>query len=264
MEKRFEQGTFNWINLVCPDDRSKHFYAKLFEWDIHTETHEEIEYEYFLLGDKKIAGIVTTSVNHGQWIPYIFADEAATIGERCLHAGAKKHKGLHRMQESYGTLFNDPEGHIFGVWARDDIDGVDLANQNRSYCWNELNAADIDESKPFYTEVFDWDYLDGGLEYPYQYCLVNKKLNAGICGRSANWHLNADTAGWVTFLFTDDCYHMSEKIKKNSGKVLVEPKVVDQFATLGLAEDVCGARFSFITCGQGPYYCGDPHYHRFA
>lgn len=90
-------------------------------------------------------------------------------------------------------------------------------NQNNTITYIELPAADLSQTKQFYSDVFGWSFMDFGPDY----CSFQ---DAGLDGGFFKSELKSTTGtgGALVVIFSDDLKRTLADVKKSGGSILKE------------------------------------------
>jgi len=113
-----------------------------------------------------------------------------------------------------------------------------MANQNR-IVWHDLNTKDLEASKRFYGELFNWKFekSDG----PYVHIKSGEEMIGGIRQMDANEHM---PTSWLGYVAVDDVAATVDAITKAGGKVFMPTRTMPNVGTFAVVADPTGAVFA--------------------
>ncbi len=124
--------------------------------------------------------------------------------------------------------------------------------------WHDLISHKPEETKKFYSALFEWQFEDLGLDFGFgrtvNYSLIRHQgqLIGGMI--DAN-HLGRDNpenfSQWVVVLSVNDINAATKHVQANGGKVLTMPRDVAERGTLALVEDNQGAALALLQTRHG-------------
>ncbi|MEZ5184513.1 MAG: VOC family protein [Candidatus Nanopelagicales bacterium] len=209
-------GLFGWVDLMTRDpQRAIEFYEGLFGWT-HTDQPTPMGpvYTQFFKDGKLVAGLgpmmpgVPDEVG-AFWNSYIIvADVDATIAKAVAAGGTAPMPAMDVMDQGRLAMIMDPSGAQVGLWQPATHQGAELFNAPGSLTWNELQTRDLDAAKPFYAEVFDWEWVEGPDSGYFVANLNSKqgedKSNAGAMTMPEGVPAEAPNV-WMVYFAVDDC-----------------------------------------------------------
>ena len=162
----YDPGTPCWVDLMSADiDGAKAFYSAVFGWDAVDQFDDEGNriYVNFRLDGKEVAGLGGQPPGAegmpSAWNTYIATDDCEAVAAKVTEAGGSvMMPPMQVMDAGSMAIFADPSGAAFSVWQAGEHFGAQIANEPNTYSWNELQTRDLDAAKPFYSQVFGWDY----------------------------------------------------------------------------------------------------------
>jgi uncharacterized protein len=98
-------------------DRSKKFYADLFDWKMEDLSGQD--YTIINVGEGTGGGLMKNSVpgGPGKWVPYILVDEVKTATRKAVALGAELVQDVTEVPDmGWFTVLIDPTGVAFGLW----------------------------------------------------------------------------------------------------------------------------------------------------
>ncbi len=240
-------GSFCWLELGTSDAKAaRQFYTGLFGWTVKENDMGEMGTYYIFQknGSDAAAMYQITPEMEGMppnWMSYVAVESADAATEKAKSLGANVINGPFDVAE-HGrmTVLQDPQGAMFAVWQAKEHHGILIRDEAGTFCWDELQARDVDAAKKFYPALFGWKMKESP-EY-------------------TEWH-NGDTpiggmmqsqappqvpAYWLPYFAVDDCDATVNKAKESGAQVFVGPMNypgVGRFALLG---DPQGAVFAAI------------------
>lgn len=113
------------------------------------------------------------------------------------------------------------------------------------FCWAELGSPNIDASKKFYNEIFQWKYSENATPYgSYAMFKVGDEDLGGAYEISPEMQSQGMPAVWSSYILVDDVDKMTEKAKQLGAKILREPMEVMESGKMSVFADPTGAVIS--------------------
>lgn len=166
---RYPNGLFGWIDLMTRDPQSaKDFYEALFGW-----THEDlptpqgVPYTQFSKDGRLVCGLSPMMPGVPEeigafWNSYVIVEDAeATVSAVVAAGGSVQMPAMDVMDQGRMAMVVDPSGGVVGLWQPAVHQGAEVFNEPGSLTWNELQSRDLDAARPFYAEVFGWEWVQG-------------------------------------------------------------------------------------------------------
>jgi predicted enzyme related to lactoylglutathione lyase len=112
-------------------------------------------------------------------------------------------------------------------------------NKHR-FVWHDLNTKDLDSSKRFYGEIFNWrfDASDNG---PYVHITAGDEMIGGMRQMSAS---EPQPTSWLGYIVVDDVAATVAKITSAGGKVYMPTTNMENVGTFAVTADPTGAAFA--------------------
>ncbi|MDO4928083.1 MAG: VOC family protein [Corynebacterium sp.] len=106
--------------------------------------------------------------------------------------------------------------------------------------WIELLSSDVDKTREFYSEIFDWEFSDYGSDY--LLARIQGLPVAGVVALPEEIPLG-DT--WVTYFLVDDLAATLEVVSKENGRIL-NPATTVRLGEMALVVDPAGALVGLV------------------
>jgi predicted enzyme related to lactoylglutathione lyase len=112
-------------------------------------------------------------------------------------------------------------------------------NKHR-FVWHDLNTKDVEASKRFYGEVFNWRFSasDNG---PYVHITAGEEMIGGMRQMDANEH---QPPSWLGYVGVDDVAAAVAKITAASGKIYMPTTSMPNVGTFAVTADPTGGVFA--------------------
>lgn len=112
-------------------------------------------------------------------------------------------------------------------------------NKHR-FVWHELNTKDIEGSKKFYGEIFNWKF-DDSKNGPYSHIKAGDQLIGGMrqMGPEEPYPTN-----WLGYVVVDDVAATTSSIERAGGKVYMPTTTMENVGTFAVTADPTGAVFA--------------------
>jgi uncharacterized protein len=158
--ERYPNGTFCWVDLGTTDvEEAKAFYGGLFGWEFGERPGGDgAGYTLCRLRGRDVAGIHRHDPAEGLgWASSIAVDDLEAATARARELGAAVLAEPFEVGGAGRTaVLRDPAGAVVSLWQAGGHAGAELVNEDGTWTWNELTAADLDAAKRFYGELFGW------------------------------------------------------------------------------------------------------------
>jgi uncharacterized protein len=108
------------------------------------------------------------------------------------------------------------------------------------FVWHDLNTKDLDGSKKFYGEIFNWK-LGSSDNSPYLHITAGDEMIGGMrqMGKEEPYPTN-----WLSYVVVDDVAATVSTITSAGGKVLMPAMTLENVGTFAVATDPSGAPFA--------------------
>lgn len=120
-----------------------------------------------------------------------------------------------------------------------------------TFCWIELATTDGEAAKKFYTELFDWEYVDNPMGPGMVYTML--KLNGKEVGALYKMMPEMMSQGippnWLSYASTASADETAAKAKSLGGTLLKDPFDVMDFGRMAVIQDPTGAVFAVWQSG---------------
>ena len=140
------------------------------------------------------------------------------------------------------AVLQDPQGAVSAVWQAGRQTGAELVNDPGSLTMNQLNVADVDGAKSFYSDLFGWRFEVASEDPPYWSIYNGDVLNGGLMplppGAGAPPH-------WLAYFTTADLDGAAARIQDLGGTILV-PQTEVPAGRFVVASDPQGAVFALF------------------
>jgi uncharacterized protein len=248
--ERYPNGTFCWIDLATDDAAgAKAFYGGLLGWEFDDlPTTAQGTYSTCRLKGRAVAGLYD-GAERPAWGSYIGVDDLDRATARARELGATV------LVEPFDTpgggrvaTVRDPAGAVVSLSQPGEQFGAELVNEDGTWTWNELTAADLDAAKAFYGELFGWAAED--VPGP----LLRTTFTLGdllVGGGHAPAPQEDPTPRWGVAFWVPDADQAAARAAELGGRVLLAPMdiPVGRFTVL---TDPQGAAFTASAVPGGP------------
>jgi predicted enzyme related to lactoylglutathione lyase len=248
----YAPGTFCWVDLATPDpDGAKRFYGELLGWEAEDTPAGDVDTYTMLRVDGKYVCALYEQPREQRrqvppsWMSYVSVEGVGASAARARELGGTVvQEPVDVMEAGRMALVQDPQGAVFALWEARDHFGAALVNDPGALTLNQLNAADVDAAREFYTGLFGWRIEPASEEGGAGYLGIHngENLNGGMMalppGAGAPPH-------WLVYFTTEDMDVANGLIGELGGRVLVEPTEVPAGRFL-VAQDPQGAAFALF------------------
>jgi uncharacterized protein len=244
----YTPGTFSWVELLTSDAAAaKQFYAELMGW-----TYDDLplpeggSYTMVLKDGKRVAGLHQPAPENAgppAWLSYVTVEDADAAAARAKELGATTLAGpFDVMDAGRMAVLQDSQGAVFAVWQPRASIGAELVNDPGSLTMTQLNAADVDTARGFYSALFGWRIETVSEDPPYWGIHNGELLNGGLMelppGGGAPPH-------WLAYFTTADIDAAAARIPELDGNLVVSPMSIPSGRIL-VAGDPQGAVFALF------------------
>jgi predicted enzyme related to lactoylglutathione lyase len=232
-----------WVDLGTKDPAgAREFYARLFGWEIQVSPDPQYGgYGRAQLGGEDVAGIggVMSPEQPTAWSVYIGTDDAEALGARVTAAGGSVVMPAFAIgDQGKMAVFADPTGAVIAAWQPITMGGFQTQGAN-AYGWAELNARHVDQSIPFYAEVFGWGLRPSGdPDFAYTEFQLDGQSIAGATEMSPMAPAEMPNY-WLVYFNVEDVDAAAAAAADAGGQVMLAPM------------DFPGGRFAMIADPQG-------------
>ena len=108
-----------------------------------------------------------------------------------------------------------------------------------SFVHVELNTQDLDKSKAFYSQLFDWTLEDTPMPGDMTYTLI--KPGSGTGGGMMKHPMPGAPSMWLPYVQVDDIHASTEKAKALGANVIVGPHEIPNVGSFTIFIDPTGA-----------------------
>jgi uncharacterized protein len=115
-----------------------------------------------------------------------------------------------------------------------------------TFCWVELGTSDDEAAKKFYTQLFDWDYVDNpmGEHGVYTMLKLNGKDVGGLYKLMPDMVAQGVPPHWLSYVSVDSADESAAKAKELGATLLQEPFDVFTIGRMAVVKDPTGAVFA--------------------
>ncbi len=115
-----------------------------------------------------------------------------------------------------------------------------LSHTPNTFCWAELATVSVEEAKEFYRKLFSISaYTNTGGSY--HLLEVDGKPVGGMYELAQPQEITGIPPHWMPYIICDDLIATLEKVKANSGTVVVDPWAAGDIGATAIIQDVEGA-----------------------
>ena len=112
------------------------------------------------------------------------------------------------------------------------------------FVWHELQTKNLDTSKQFYGEIFNWKF-ESSANDPYLHISAGGKVIGGIRKMEEK---EQQPPNWLAYIAVDDVAATVSKIESAGGKVLMPTTSMPNVGTFAVTADPSGAVFASWKC----------------
>ncbi|MEZ4408926.1 MAG: VOC family protein [Polyangiales bacterium] len=238
------EGMFVWRELMTSDvEAAKRYYGEVAGWKFKpVDMGGGFIYTLVLAGEKQVAGLMGTPPGQSTppyWGSMVAVSDVDAATARATSKGAKILMGP-ETGEGIGrwTVVMDPQGAVFTLF-KGESEGEDLTMpKTGEFCWEHLNATDLDAAKDFYTHVVGWTVGEGAGAPVFKFG-DRMAASLGQPPPGAPSH-------WLTYVATESLNDVNGRVTRNGGKVLMDRVEVPTMGHFSVTQDPQGATVCFF------------------
>lgn len=250
---KFRAGQFCWVDLMSKNmDAAKAFYTGLFGWSFEAmDTQGSPPYGALTKGGKIACGIgqMTGEMKDAgmpaMWNSYVSVEDVAATCDAVTAAGGKVFcPPMQIMDAGHMAVVQDPQGAAVSLWQPGTTRGVQVANEEATWCWGEVMTPDAEAAKSFYGQVFGWTF-EQDTNNPSQYWMA--KLGDRTVGgvMQMDDSMQGVPPHWSVYFQTADVPGKCEAIKSLGGSVHFGP-FDSPVGPIAICADSEGGSFNLI------------------
>lgn len=245
----YRHGTFVWRELMTTDpEAAERFYGELFGWkSMAMPMPDGQTYRIMKAGETQVGGIFKLSAEMKgvppHWVPYVSVADVDAAAKRATERGGKvvmapmDYPNVGRM-----AGFLDPAGGSFFVMKSQNGDSTPaMPPKAGEFCWEDLNAIDLDATKNFYSHVVGWkissfqgmDVFGNGEGMQNQVASL-QKAPPGV------------PQSWLSHVVVDGLASARDRAKRLGAKIMMEEIKVPGIGAFAVVLDPQGAAISMF------------------
>jgi uncharacterized protein len=255
IDKR-KPGYFCWIELATTgQEAAKKFYGSLFGWAVKDEPMgPEGVYTMFKLGSDDAGAVCTLrpeQLSAGvppHWMLYIMVQSAdASAAKAAESGGTVVVPAFDVMDAGRMAVLRDPTGAHFCIWQPNKSVGIQVAGEQGSLSWVDLNTPDPTRACKFYGDVFGWTFKEDTHSSPLSGYMLIQNGDEFIGGVPPLRPESAQIpAHWLPYFQVTDCDSAAAKARELGGKFYLEPLTISNVGRMGILADPQGAVFAIF------------------
>ncbi|MCA1687068.1 MAG: VOC family protein [Actinobacteria bacterium] len=252
--KRYEPGTFCWVDLVTTDPAgAKAFYGELFGWEAEdVPAGEAGTYTMLRLGGDEVGGLYEMDAERREqgipphWFSYVSVEDADVTASRARELGGMVYgEAFDVGGDGRMAVIGDPTGAMLGAWQPRAHIGARRVNDLGCFTWNELQARDPETAADFYAGLFGWETepqeQDGQLAY-----VTIRNADSQNGGMMPMTEQHGDVPNyWLTYFTVPSCDDAVARVRELGGEVLAGPMNVGA-GRISVVSDPQGAAFALF------------------
>ncbi len=247
-------GQFVWRDLMCRDVAgARAFYSDLFGWTVDAGPGGEQTHTMLLAQGQPVAGIIPLPAEAPEgipshWLSYVEVPDMDSCLKRVLQAGGNIRLAPQPMGAAgVYAVIGDPEEATIAVYQHlgDAGAGVPDPNTPGHFAWAELHCKDVDSCKPFYANVFGWEYRheDMGPMGTYTLIVNGGKDIAGVMSMPPGVQ---SPSAWMSYVCSDDVDGAYSRALELGASSFVAPADIPAVGRFAVLADAGGAAFSLF------------------
>lgn len=239
-------GHFVWHENQGTDiEAAKSFYSSLLGWEFETFKPGEVDYVMISSHGATHGGFWPAPPEGAPsaWLGHVYVKDCDAAAEKAKAlGGAILHGPMDVPDVGRFALLQDPQGAVVSAYT---FAGTGAAVGEGVFVWDELSSPDVDASKRFYGEVFEWTSEDrdmgGGMIYTT--FRRGEAQVAGLYGQSTDM---AGPAEWHPYLGTDDVDASAVRAAELGATQLVPATDIPEVGRFAMLLDPNGAMFGLF------------------
>jgi predicted enzyme related to lactoylglutathione lyase len=249
---------FFWYELMTTDvAAAATFYKAVIGWNSENWGDPQMPYIIMKVGETGVGGVMAipdearAMGTPPMWLGYIHAKDTDAATASVLGAGGKVYREPADIPEiGRFSVVADPQGATFMLMTPQGPDQEPMpASTPGAIGWRELYTTDWKAALDFYTTQFGWtadQAMDMGAMGTYQLFSVDGQQAGGMMNKPGN----VPVPLWQFYFTVDRLDGAVERVKANSGQVLMEPMQVPGGAWIAPCMDPQGAVFSLTAMAR--------------
>lgn len=117
-------------------------------------------------------------------------------------------------------------------------------------CWLDLVSSDLELVKPFYQQLFGWDFAMLSKEFNNYHIISGKHGPVAGAMQHNPESMGAEAGGWDMYFTVDDLAATTRAVESAGGKISVPPHSIENQGSLAFAEDPNGTYVGFWQPGS--------------
>lgn len=243
---RHEPGAFCWVELATTDPAAAlRYYKPLFGWTTND----------FPMGDAGVysivqkngrdvgglAGLMPQQREAGvppNWASYVAVESADESAEKARQLGATVLAGpFDVMDNGRAAYLLDPVGAAVALWQAKSHPGAGVVGDPGTFVWDELQTADGEKARQFYTALFGWT-AKVSPEYT--------EWHQGNAARGGMRETKDTPPHWLVYFAVEDVDATTKQSESLGGKTVVPPMDIPKVGRFSVLQDPQGAYFALF------------------
>lgn len=255
--KKHPFNTFSWVDLATiGTNDGKNFYNKIFDWDYTEEpAGEGMVYIMSLINDKPVAAMYEMRPDQKEmglppyWLPYVTVENCDDIANKVPALGGQVILSPIDIGENGRmAVIQDNVGAMFALWQTRKSEGTAYKNIPGAMCWVEMGTNDVDKSKEFYENLFNWrsktEDMHGSIYTTFFYGEKEHEMAAGMYKMTEE--MKDIPPHWLTYFTVEDTDNSMEIAKSNGGQCLMGPINLPGIGIFAVIQDPQGGVFGIV------------------
>jgi uncharacterized protein len=222
----YTPGSPCWSDLISANmEKTTAFCSGLFGWDVPEGNEAFGGYRNAALNGSTTAGMMPKMdpQQFEVWSTYVaVADANATLGKVEALGGSAMFPVMDVGDLGRMGVFLDPFGAVFGVWQPAIHTGAQVYGEPGAMTWIELTTDNIEGSKAFYCDVFDW--TAGGTDAYVEFAVDGNSV-AGMMPKPES--MTGMPNFWGVYFEVENINDAAAKVAELGGTVYVAPTTID-------------------------------------
>ncbi|MBZ0270911.1 VOC family protein [bacterium] len=251
-------GRWVWYEFVThKPEQAEEFYTQLFGWTINRMPVPGGGGEYRglrIANDESAGGGIFQPPQlppdvPSHWCGYLAVDDVDAAAKKVAELGGKTlTEPMDIPDIGRFVVCQDPDGAVFSAYKAAGPQGEHAHGPKPGeFCWNELQAADIEGAKKFYSRICGWTYDAMQMSENMTYNVA--KTDAGNpMGEGGLMQKMPETPAsfWCPYVIVEDADATAANARELGGQVLAGPMDVPNVGRLGVLMDPLGGVIGFL------------------
>jgi hypothetical protein len=249
-----QRGKFVWYELLTTDpDAAQGFYKDVIGWKTAPYDDAPMPYTMWMKDETAIGGVMELPEDARKrgvpphWMGYVTVPDVDAAATRAEKLGGRKIMGPDDIPNvGRFAILADPQGAAITAFkGSQEMTPPEHAEPGPGdFSWHELATTDHEAAFDFYSDLFGWEKQEA-MDMPgdagvYQMYGLDGNMLGGMYNKTGDQPF---PPGWLYYITIGDLDKAVGKVKKQGGKIIVEPMEVPGGSRIAVGIDPQGAAF---------------------